>query len=243
MSSPAKRRKKDHPPSSSQSARSLEFFFGKQKEKQESVIEAESAEKQHDQKVPSQTHHRQPAVHIPLTDEQYARQIQDQWDYEERTPLSSQVTSKTDQVLRQYTRPFDSAFEPAAPLEVNSETQISPDVQGADVEGKKATLSLQSAATTEDIITATVPFDENPLSFDPSKFLPGLKAQWRDLKGHSSYGLLTRCFILVNSTQSRIKIVDTLVNLLRTIIEGDPDSLLAAVGVEEIVPVAAALAD
>ncbi|KAK5240405.1 hypothetical protein LTR16_010679, partial [Cryomyces antarcticus] len=30
-------------------------------------------------------------------------------------------------------------------------------------------------------------------------------------------------------TQSRIKIVDTLVNLLRVIIEGDPDSLLPAV--------------
>lgn len=35
--------------------------------------------------------------------------------------------------------------------------------------------------------------------------------------------------MLVNSTQSRIKIVDTLVNLLRTIIEGDPDSLLPTV--------------
>jgi DNA ligase-1 len=40
---------------------------------------------------------------------------------------------------------------------------------------------------------------------------------------------LTRCFILINSTTSRIKIVDTLVNLLRTIIEGDPSSLLPAV--------------
>ena len=242
MSSPAKRRKKDHPHSSSQSVRSLEFFFGKQKEK-ESAIEAGTAAKQNYQKVPSQAHQRPPAVDVPLTDEQYARQIQDQWDNEERTPLSSQVTSKTGEVLRQDKGPFDSAFEPAAPLEVTSEPQISPNVQGTEGEGKKATLSLQSAATTEDIITTIVPFDENPLKFNPSKFLPGLKAQWRDLGGQSSYGLLTRCFNLVNSTQSRIKIVDTLVNLLRTIIEGDPDSLLAAVGDKEIVPMAVALAD
>ena len=35
--------------------------------------------------------------------------------------------------------------------------------------------------------------------------------------------------MLVNSTQSRIKIVDTLVNLLRVIIEADPKSLLPTV--------------
>lgn len=44
-----------------------------------------------------------------------------------------------------------------------------------------------------------------------------------------SDALLTRCFVLVSGTSSRIKIVDTLVNCLRVIIEADPDSLLPAV--------------
>jgi DNA ligase-1 len=57
-----------------------------------------------------------------------------------------------------------------------------------------------------------------------------LKKQWAQQEGgHITYALLTQGFILINSTQSRIKIVDTLVNLLRTIIEGDPESLLPAV--------------
>ncbi|KAK8034265.1 DNA ligase I [Apiospora rasikravindrae] len=47
--------------------------------------------------------------------------------------------------------------------------------------------------------------------------------------GDASYALLTRCFILINGTTSRIKIVDTLVNCLRVIIEADPSSLLPAV--------------
>lgn len=67
------------------------------------------------------------------------------------------------------------------------------------------------------------------MTFDPSRYLPDLKNCWAAHSGEASYSLLTRCFILVNSTQSRIKIVDTLVNFLRTIIEGDPESLLPAV--------------
>ena len=50
-----------------------------------------------------------------------------------------------------------------------------------------------------------------------------------DDEGGATYALLTRCFVLVSGTTSRIKIVDTLVNCLRLLIEGDPDSLLPAV--------------
>jgi len=96
--------------------------------------------------------------------------------------------------------------------------------------GKKNTLSLQSAAAEEDSTSYNVPFDQSPLTFDPQKYIPDLKKQWAQQEGgHITYALLTQGFILINSTQSRIKIVDTLVNLLRTIIEGDPESLLPAV--------------
>jgi DNA ligase-1 len=96
--------------------------------------------------------------------------------------------------------------------------------------GKKNTLSLQSAAAEEDSTSYNVPFDQSPLTFDPQQYIPDLKKQWAKQEGgHITYALLTQGFILINSTQSRIKIVDTLVNLLRTIIEGDPESLLPAV--------------
>ena len=96
--------------------------------------------------------------------------------------------------------------------------------------GKKNTLSLQSAAAEEDSTSYNVPFDQSPLTFDPQKYIPDLQKQWAQQEGgHITYALLTQGFILINSTQSRIKIVDTLVNMLRTIIEGDPESLLPAV--------------
>ena len=91
------------------------------------------------------------------------------------------------------------------------------------------TLSLQSGGADEDTVSQTIPFDESPLVFHPQKYVPDLKASWAEYGGGASYALLARAFVLVNGTQSRIKIVDTLVNLLRTIIEGDPSSLLPAV--------------
>ena len=108
-----------------------------------------------------------------------------------------------------------------------------PGDQDASVNTQKtASLALQSTTSEEDTITWAMPFDESPLGFQPSKFIPGLQKHWVLHSGGASYALLTRCFMLVNSTQSRIKIVDTLVNFLRLIIEADPDSLLPAVSVE-----------
>lgn len=71
--------------------------------------------------------------------------------------------------------------------------------------------------------------DESPLTFEPSRYIPQLQSAWAADGGDSSYALLVRCFVLVSGTQSRIKIVDTLVNCLRIFIEADPSSLLPAV--------------
>ncbi|KAK5107168.1 hypothetical protein LTR62_001662 [Meristemomyces frigidus] len=95
--------------------------------------------------------------------------------------------------------------------------------------GKKKTLSLQSATADDDATSYTIPFDQSPLSFNPQQYIPDLRGQWSAEGGNATYALLTHCFVLVNSTQSRIKIVDTLTNFIRTIIESDPDSLLPAV--------------
>ncbi|PHH86062.1 hypothetical protein CDD83_10801 [Cordyceps sp. RAO-2017] len=93
----------------------------------------------------------------------------------------------------------------------------------------KSTLTLQSADMAEDVVTSSIPLDEPPLTFDPLKYVSQLKEHWASEGGNASYALLTRCFVLVSATTSRIKIVDTLVNCLRVLIEGDPSSLLPAV--------------
>lgn len=72
----------------------------------------------------------------------------------------------------------------------------------------------------------SVPLDSDPLSFNPDDY-KSLADNWPD--GKATYGLLTRAFVLVNATRSRIRIVDTLVNVLRILIRLDPSSLLPAV--------------
>jgi DNA ligase-1 len=129
--------------------------------------------------------------------------------------------------------PVQTDVETAGPATVEAAAAPStnpPTVNPFAAFGKKNTLSLQSAAAEEDSTSYNVPFDQSPLTFDPQKYIPDLRKQWAQQEGgHITYALLTQGFILINSTQSRIKIVDTLVNLLRTIIEGDPESLLPAV--------------
>jgi len=125
--------------------------------------------------------------------------------------------------------------ENAGEAQRSTDAEVAASINSASVNpfaafGKKNTLSLQSAAAEEDSTSYNVPFDQSPLTFDPQKYIPDLQKQWAQQEGgHTTYALLTQGFILINSTQSRIKIVDTLVNLLRTIIEGDPESLLPAV--------------
>ena len=94
---------------------------------------------------------------------------------------------------------------------------------------KKETLSLQSATAEQDTKSNNIPFDESCLTFNPQNYISDLKRDWAAQGGSATYSLLTQCFILVSSTQSRIKIVNILVNFVRTLIEADPDSLLPAV--------------
>jgi hypothetical protein len=72
----------------------------------------------------------------------------------------------------------------------------------------------------------TLPLDTDPLSFTPSSY-EYLTKSWPNNK--APYALLTHAFVLINSTRSRIKIVDTLVNLFRLLIHLDPESLVSAV--------------
>ena len=217
MESPAKKRKKNDTKASPLPARGLDFFFAKQKDKAtkpevRDVIRS-SLERNGDSEGQG------------LTDEQLARKLHAQWAQEDgQTAIRNDeynvaVTPNADVAEQTQLEAEDPDLTAAA-----AETSLSaPQPSRADV------LGLQSVASAEDTITLTVPFDQSPLTFDPEEYAPELKHHWAKEGGNASYALLTRCFVLVNSTQSRIKIVDTLVNCLRTIILGDPESLLPAV--------------
>ncbi|KAF2237481.1 putative DNA ligase I [Viridothelium virens] len=235
MTSPAKKRKTNDYKASPKTVRSLDFFFGKQKDGKNSSTKDET--KQED----SEDLYGDGEEEV-LTDEQLARKLQAQWNKEDHTangttappappapspPLSSKSPGN------RTAEPEDDADSGTTDTQrqaVAEETAL--EETKKDVPRPafgKNTLSLQSASAKEDTVSSTIPFDESPLTFDPAKYISDLKDQWAGEGGNATYALLTRCFVLVNSTQSRIKIVDTLVNLLRTIIEADPQSLLPTV--------------
>ncbi|KAK4177914.1 putative DNA ligase 1 [Triangularia setosa] len=222
MASPAKKRKlnPDTKKSAAPATKGIQYYFAKQKsngktgsssratlETQQNGSQSEKSEEQ-------------------LTDEELARKLQAEWDAEVQAsnqqvhvgqPIPETVVSEAEEV-----KTAQAAPAPPSPLKPSISSKVVP-------ENSKNTLSLSSVAAVEDQVTASIPLDESPLAFDPSRYIPQLQDSWAAEGGKASYALLTRCFVLVSSTQSRIKIVDTLVNCLRLLIEGDPASLLPAV--------------
>ncbi|KAF2849334.1 ATP-dependent DNA ligase [Plenodomus tracheiphilus IPT5] len=232
MNSPSKRRKKND--GSTQPVRSLDYFFAKQtakattKDTTTATAEASSAQEIGTSIEPDTSN---------LTDEELARRLQEQWDKEDlereqqqqRPAAHPEPVSSNELYEDPGNPPSMGPVKAAAPEEERAVTENSPQPPKTTLPIQKNTLTLQSTASDEDTITLNIPFDQSPLEFDPSKYIPDLQKHWVTDGGHATYALLTRCFVLINSTTSRIKIVDTLVNLLRTLIEGDPSSLLPAV--------------
>ena len=208
MSSPAKRRKKNDfkAAESGQPVRGLEFFFAKQKEGSKPASAASPAPTTLEDHVASS-----PPV---LNDEELARNLQAMWDEEARQAEIHNPSKASDEIVPSTTQ-----------HQLSQEATDKLPVPGTS----KNTLALQSATTEEDKITADLPLDQSPLTFNPSAYIDNLKEYWAADGERATYALLTRCFVLVNATTSRIKIVDTLVNLLRIIIESDPASLAPAV--------------
>jgi DNA ligase-1 len=212
MASPAKKRKLNSTAKqNSAPPRGLEYFFAKQRQngvsseppsRDESIAQPEEPEQ-------------------PLTDEDLARQLQAEWDAEVRGVSGQNTPNPAPEATDSGSeRPLASTPQPSQP------PSPFPAIQGGKA---KNTLSLSSAGATEDQISATIPLDESPLTFEPAKYVAQLQESWTADGGSATYALLTRCFVLVNGTKSRIKIVDTLVNCIRVLIEGDPSSLLPAV--------------
>lgn len=224
MNSPSKRRKKND--GSSKPVRKLDFFFAKQNAKA-AATSSDTTKSLVDLNTSRAT---EPSI---LTDEELARKLQDEWNKETQEQTQKEEKAFSSNELYRDPSPSTKAGvndSDGKEEKVTTTAEASiPDIQAAALKPKSNTLSLQSTASEEDTITANIPFDQSPLEFDPSRYIPDLQKHWNSDGGRATYALLTRCFILVNSTTSRIKIVDTLVNLLRTIIESDPNSLLPAV--------------
>ncbi|KAL2873709.1 hypothetical protein SGCOL_011111 [Colletotrichum sp. CLE4] len=223
MPSPNKKRKLNDQSSTSVPSRGLEYFFSKQK--QNGTSSPKATTEPTPEAIPNGTGFSD--LQPELTDEELARKLQAEWDAEvqnsraESTPCpepakeSSPRLNETNggEATETKSGPNGSLISSVLPT----------------VTPKTNTLSLSSVANAEDTVSATIPLDQSPLTFDPSEYVPQLKASWAAEGGHASYAFLTRCFILVSATQSRIKIVDTLVNCIRVLIEADPESLLPAV--------------
>ncbi|CAK7270613.1 hypothetical protein SEPCBS57363_004191 [Sporothrix epigloea] len=209
MPSPTKKRKLDTESGKSTQPRGLEYFFSKQRNNGGSS----SSSAPHSPQVTAGTS-KTDADAVEMTDEELARKLQAEWDEENRREQQGSNLPVTTVAS------VHEAVEKAVPL--------------ALLPAKNNTLSLQSVATAEDLLATTIPLEESPLLFEPTKYTTVLQKQWAAASsgsgsGGASYAFLTRCFVLVNATQSRIKIVDTLVNCLRILIEADPASLLPAV--------------
>ncbi|KAJ9502759.1 hypothetical protein H2202_001881 [Exophiala xenobiotica] len=226
MNSPSKRRKKNDSKPAPVAHRNLDFFFRKQN--QPNGVNGHSTQNG-DSTGSATTDADQSTSERALTDEELARKLQEEWTREDgqetgKRDKTEEVETRTAAEDREHKTSEDREEFVAAALDhPTSEPQPSSDGP------KKGLLGLQSTASEEDKITLTVPFDQSPLTFEPTQYVSELRKHWAADGGDASYALLIRCFVLVNSTQSRIKIVDTLVNCLRLIIEADPDSLLPAV--------------
>lgn len=251
MSSPSKKRKTNEYKASSQPVRSLDYFFAKQKEAAKPSPLAERIKTEDEDASSGKAHASQigkeqekeedlyaegTSANVLLSDEELARKLQEEWDKEDQAVIAQTNGGGLDEPERigdtvddrgEKTGEIGAKEEDRPPDKVASNSFFS-QLQG-NSDKNKGTLSLQSTAADEDTVTANIPFDESPLAFDPAKYIPDLQKHWVTEGGNASYALLTRCFILINGTTSRIKIVDTLVNLIRCIIEGDPESLLPAV--------------
>ncbi|KZF24558.1 ATP-dependent DNA ligase [Xylona heveae TC161] len=221
MPSPSKRRKKNDYHSTPQTARSLDYFFSKQTQSIAQPEKATPRDGQNDLYQSDEPNFAKEHQESTLNDEELARKLQAEWEKEDTLAREAPAD-----VVPAAQPTNDKSSDSGNHTPIQQETAVGRPCSNGPT---KHTLSLQSAAAAEDTVSAAIPFDESPLTFDPSKYIPALQEHWASEGGDATYALLTRCFVLVNSTQSRIKIVDTLVNFLRTIIEGDPSSLLPSV--------------
>jgi DNA ligase-1 len=226
MTSPAKKRKLNNGGNTGSPAKGLEYFFSKQRQNETAPV-SEGVEDKSELLTGNDG-----KGSLEMTDEELARKLQAEWDKEAAESTGDATTAQENITSTSKLRPADGPGLAAPDVSQASASAQRPQ--------KNKTLTLQSAGNADDIITSSIPLDESPLTFDASKYVAELQKHWASEDGNASYALLTRCFVLASATTSRIKIVDTMTNCLRILIEGDPSSLLPAVSSEPVLAASAA---
>lgn len=180
MNSPAKRRKTNSHVATTKPVRGLDFFFGKQTNK-DSKVDNNSGKNKPLEESPDII-----AATEELTDEQLARKLQDEWneiDNNAASPNKPSPKQTTDEVLEEDLEAGQSDIS-LGRKSVSMEredlyAEEIPVVDSRDAVKPKNTLSLQTGADAEDEICVTLPFDQSPLTFDPDEFLPTLRSTLR----------------------------------------------------------------
>lgn len=228
MASPTKRRKKNDGTAMPEvGARNLDFFFKKKCAGAETTGKkvADVGQKEGGVSGGANSKNRDGK----FTDEELARRLHEEWNGAESVGAVSE-----DLALRDKNRSSDgikigpaSTAEEGSPSEKDdTKSDVKPPIASDETPKSNVPVSLASPSLDADKAHSDLPLDQDPLTFDPELYgdlihsFPNSKA---------TYALLTRGFVLITSTRSRIKIVDTIVNLLRVIIRHDPASLLSAV--------------
>ncbi|KAJ2898407.1 DNA ligase 3 [Zalerion maritima] len=223
MSSPAKKRKLNTNQSTG-SSRGIEFFFKRQ---QEVGGSSQSPSK------PSESKHKSELIEVSSSGSAAAadsRQLQDDEALARKLQAEWNSKNEPEHVAEGAPEPENAPAASASRVASEPVAESSSKTEQAQASVQPFTLSLQSISTAQDTAALSIPLDHSPLTFDLSQCSASLKSAWdKEGSGRASYALLARCFVLVNATNSRIKIVDTLVNCLRLLIVADPQSLLPAV--------------
>lgn len=249
--SPAKRRKKNPTQKTPIKTKPIDFFFKKQGE---SAISEKSgapenanrgsvsplAGKRVGNVIEGGLGGEEDVPEHGLTDEEYARKLAAEWGVEDaqihvEANKEEESSGSSQGVKRKHDgsspEPENPRSSPDEKTKINSTTIPAPrkpieTTLNPSKDLPKAKEVSPQADTAARNIVDEIPFDKDPLSFDPEEYRELVK-NWPE--GKATYAFLTRAFVLVDGTRSRIKIVDTLVNMIRTLIRLDPGSLLPAV--------------
>ena len=232
--SPAKKRKLDSTPVK----KGLDFFFKQHIERQSKSPQLNGDESGFFVKDNGEADWELQRWKQEKEDEKLARELQERErrqeaeDEEFARQLAKHYEQATDSTKREATNvtPMedeDIYGEPAAQASKPSTTLKSESSEGeAPAPLPIKTLTLDNPATTSLEEIYSIPLDKDPLTFDPA-IDAACATSWSPNK--TPYAFLTHAFILINSTRSRIKIQDYLVNCLRVVIHHDPSSLLQLV--------------
>jgi len=188
---PSKRRKLNNGDQqvSPSKGRSLDFFFGKQQAAKKDAPRSSPKIANNNELYRSDCKSEEKEEGSSDADEAYARRLQAQFDEESRAQ-AGETTASVQSIDDGALKP-EIIHVPEDKTESQLESPIASAAPSTAIEPRKQTLSLQSAAASKDVISDTVPFDENPLTFDPGKYLPDLRKQWVADGGDVTFSLLT----------------------------------------------------